>query len=178
MQAPSQPGSHYCNYKHTHSIVPLAVTGRDYEGLYADIGTNRKISDGGVWSLANNLANENALNFLSPKCLPFGTQKVPYVLTGDDAFTLKPYLIKPCPQSGLTEERRIYNYCHSRTKGISENLFGIIANRWHVFRLVILLPPKTIEIMLIATLTVHNFLRKSPSRNIFCPAGVATSENR
>ena len=29
-----------------------------------------------------------------------------------------------------------------------------------------------------ATLTVHNFLKKSPSRNICCPAGLADSENR
>ena len=29
-----------------------------------------------------------------------------------------------------------------------------------------------------ATLTVHNFLTKSPSRNIYCPAGLADSEDR
>ena len=181
MQPPSESGSHYFNYKHTNSIVLLAVAGPDYECLYADIGTNGRVSDGGVWSkcsLENNLANGNALSLPPPKCLPFGTQKVPYILAGDDAFALKPYLMKPYPQSGLTEDRRIYNYRHSRARRISENLFGIIANRWRVFRSVILLPPKTIEIMLMATLTIHNFLRKSPSRNIYCPAGLADSENR
>ena len=50
MQPPSELGSHYFNYKHTHSIVLLAVAGPDYECLYADIGTNGRVSDGGVWS--------------------------------------------------------------------------------------------------------------------------------
>ena len=181
MQPPSELGSRYFNYKHTHSIVLLGVDGPDYECLCADIGTNGRVSDGGVWSkcsLANNLANGNALNLPPPKCLSFGMQKVPYGLAGDDAFTLKPYFMKPYPQSGLTEDRRIYNCHHSRARRISENLFGIIANCWRVFRSVILLPPKTIEIMLMATLTVHNFLRKSPSRNIYCQASPADSENR
>ena len=30
--------------------------------------------------------------------------------------------------------------------------------------------------MLMAMLTIHNFLRKSPSRNIYCPAGLTDSE--
>ena len=148
MQPPSESGSHYFNYKHTHSIVLLAVAGPDYECLYADIGTNGRVSDGGVWSkcsLANNLASGNALSLPPPKCLPFGTQKVPYVLAGDDAFALKPYLMKPYPQSGLTEDRRTYNYRHSRARRISENLFGIIANRWRVFRSVNCYPPKQLK---------------------------------
>ena len=32
---------------------------------------------------------------------------MPHVFVADDAFALKPYLMKPYPQSGLTEERRI-----------------------------------------------------------------------
>ena len=83
----------------------------------------------------------------------------------------------PYPQSGLTDERRIFNYRLSTARRIFENLFGIIANRWRVFRSVILLSPKSIEVMLMATLTIHNFLRKSPSRNIYCPAGLTDSEN-
>ena len=109
----------------------------------------------------------------APSCLPLCEKVVPYVFVGDDAFALKPNMMKPYPQTGLTEDKRIYNYRHSRARRISENLFGILANRWRVFRSVILLPPETIEHLVLATLTVHNFLRKSSSRNVYCPPGLA-----
>ena len=41
-------------------------------------------------------------------------EDAPYVFLGDDAFALKKYMMKPFPQQGLTQERRIYNYRHSR----------------------------------------------------------------
>ena len=50
MQPPANAGSYYYNYKNTHSIVLMAVAGQDYECHYADVGTNGRISDGGVFN--------------------------------------------------------------------------------------------------------------------------------
>ena len=174
MQPPPNAGSHYYNYKHTHSMILLAIAGPDYECLYADIGTNGRISDGGVWnksSLSRGIET-GEISLPKSKRLPYGAVEVPYVFLGDNAFALKTYLMKPYSQSGLTDDKRIYNYRHSRARRISENLFGIIANRWRVFRSVILLPPETIQAITMATLTMHNFLRKSQSKNIYCPIGI------
>ena len=174
MQPPPNSGSKYYNYKHTHSIILMAIAGPDYECTYADVGKNGRASDGGVWSkcyLAKAI-NEGIISFPSPVCLPYGSNKIPYVFVGDEAFALKPYLMKPYPQSGLNDERRVYTYRHSRARRISENLFGIISSRWRVFRSAILLPPKSIETITLATLCIHNFLRKSGSRDIYCPAGL------
>ena len=52
----------------------------------------------------------NPLNLPSPKPLPGRSRKVPFVLTGDDAFSLTTLLMKPIPQTGLTNEQRIFNY--------------------------------------------------------------------
>ena len=46
LQPPPASGSHFFNYKKTHSIVLMAVAGPDYECLYADVGTNGCVSDG------------------------------------------------------------------------------------------------------------------------------------
>ena len=70
-----------------------------------------------------------------------------YVLLGDDAFALKPYPMKPYAQQGLDAEKRLYNYRHSRARRISENLFGILANRWRFMRNVMLLHPDVIEVL-------------------------------
>ena len=38
MQPPTGSGSHYVNYKHTHSVVLMAIAGPDYQCIYADVG--------------------------------------------------------------------------------------------------------------------------------------------
>ena len=50
IQPPANAGSYYYNYKHTNSIVLMAIAGPDYECIYADVGTNGRISDGGLWN--------------------------------------------------------------------------------------------------------------------------------
>ena len=40
IKKPSNCGSYYYNYKHTHSIILLAIAGPEYECLYADVGSN------------------------------------------------------------------------------------------------------------------------------------------
>ena len=50
------------------------------------------------------------------KCLLFGFKKVPHVIVADDTFALKTYTMKPYPQKGLIEDKRIYNYCLSCAK--------------------------------------------------------------
>lgn len=86
-------------------------------------------------------------------------------------------MMKPYPQNGLTEDRRIYNYRHSRARRISENLFGIIANRWRIFRPAILLPPDTVELIILSPLGLHNYLRRSSSSSTYTPVGLPDRED-
>ena len=179
MQPPANAGSYYYNYKHTNSIVLMAVAGPDYECLYADVGTNGRVSDGGVWNkctLSQGI-EDGSVSLPPPKCLPYGVAEIPHVFVGDDAFALKKNLMKPYAQNGLTMEKRVYNYRHSRARRISENLFGIVTNRFRVFRTVLQLAPRTIESLVMTGLLLHNYLRKSPSRNIYCPQGLIDSES-
>ncbi|KAG8238502.1 hypothetical protein J437_LFUL017800 [Ladona fulva] len=46
IQAPTNGGSHYFNYKVTHSIILLGVANANYQFTYIDVGCNRKVSDG------------------------------------------------------------------------------------------------------------------------------------
>ena len=178
MQPPPNAGSHYYNYKGTNSIVLMAVAGPDYECIYADFGTNGRVSDGGVWNKCGltQAIDEQSISLIPPpKCLPFGVTQVPHVFLGDDAFALKKHMMKPYPQNGLSEDKRVYNY--SRARRLSENLFGILANKWRVFRSIIVLPPSTIQSLIMAALVLHNYLQKSSSRTTYCPTGLLDSED-
>lgn len=165
IQQPKNSGSHFYDYKGNNSIVLLAVFGPDYSCLWASVGTNGRSSDSAIWQsadlrLALNSAN-NPLDIPSPKPLPGRDKPVPYVLTGDDAFALTKYLLKPFPQTGLSVEQRIFNYRLSRMRRISENGFGLLANRWRIFRSIIELPPATVNVLILAALVLHNYLRYS-----------------
>ena len=53
IRKPSNAGSYYYNYKHTHSIILLSIAGPEYECLYADVGSNGRVNDSGVGTKAH-----------------------------------------------------------------------------------------------------------------------------
>lgn len=47
--APMGIGSEYYNYKKQHSMVLMAIVDAQYQFILCDFGTNRRVSDGGVF---------------------------------------------------------------------------------------------------------------------------------
>lgn len=69
----------------------MAIVDYNYCFKYIDVGYNGRISDGGVFR------NCNMFVQLENSILPQGT-----FIVGDDAFPLKPYLLKPLSGENLT----------------------------------------------------------------------------
>ncbi|XP_063602199.1 uncharacterized protein LOC134778223 [Penaeus indicus] len=178
MVAPDRSGSLYYNYKGTFSIVLLGVADANYNFLYADVGCQGRISDGGVFkytSLYNNLENKSAH---VPKCeaLPGRTEPVPYILVGDDAFAMSTYLLKPYPGCALDIPKRVFNYRLSRARRIIENVFGIMSSKFRVFLKPMALQPCKVECVVLSCVYLHNYLRKnSVSRQNYTPPGTLDS---
>ena len=81
--------------------------------------------------------------------------------------------MKPYPQKELSSNKRIFNYRLSRARRISENAFGILANRWQVFRKPFLLKPEKVKVITYSALILHNFLRSgSTTGKIYIPPNV------
>ena len=116
IQAPSNGGSSFYNYKGTHSVVLLAVCDAHYRFIMVDIGDAGRHSDGGILSNSEfgKGLERNSL-FLPPdRPLPGMSTFVPYVVVGDEAFPLKNHMMRPYPGKNLTDAQAVYNYRLSR----------------------------------------------------------------
>ena len=108
IQAPSNSGSLFHNYKGTYSIVLLAVVDYDYRFRVIDVGSYGRSSDGGT--LANSAfgqALKSGTLDLPEDCpIPAaeGLGPMPHVFVGDEAFPLQKNLMRPFPGRNLTRE--------------------------------------------------------------------------
>lgn len=179
MQAPRNSGSSFFNYKGTHSVVLLAVCDAHYRFILVDLGDAGRHSDGGVLSNSEfgKALEAGSLSFPAPRPLPGTTQPdLPYIIVGDEAFPLKPYMMRPYPGRNLPENQAVFNYRLSRARRIIENSFGIMAARWRLFRRPIIADPDRVVSYSQAAIALHNYLRTTES-SVYCPAGFVDGED-
>lgn len=168
---PPNSGSYFYNYKGYFSIVLLAVVDANLEFIYANVGQNGRISDGGVID-----------NTMFYKKLKKGDLNVPkkeetignlnFVFVGDEAFSLREDFLKPYAQKGLTYDQRIFNYRLSRSRRVVENAFGLLASKFRIFHTTITLGPEKIDHIVMACVVLHNLLRRTCGRNYIKPSEI------
>ena len=138
----------------------MAVVDANYRFIYVDIGSNGRISDGGIFRETSlcQMLEQKQLNIPQAKSIPNCNKTYPYILLGDDAFALKEYLMKPFPWRNLTEDQKYYNYRLSRARQSVEMAFGILSHRFRVLFTTICLPPQKVESIVKASCVLHNFI--------------------
>ncbi|XP_063925016.1 uncharacterized protein LOC135138913 isoform X2 [Zophobas morio] len=137
IKCPQKSGSNYFCYLKKFSIVLMAIVGPDYKFLCVDIGGFGKNSDSGIFE-ASNMGMKcelGQMNFPQDKNLPGQTEPCPHVFIGDEAFALRPYLMRPFPyrQSRSNIRKEKYNTRLCRARRVVENAFGILAQKWRIF---------------------------------------------
>ena len=135
---------------------------------YISVGSFGSESDGGIFAnsdLAGLLRRqmESGDVLPGPRPLPNTDISLPHYLVGDEAFPLQRHLMRPYPRASLAGEeadaRRIFNYRLSRARRCVENAFGIMAQRWRIFRGTVgVAPDKAVTIVKTACV-LHNFVR-------------------
>lgn len=96
-QSPIKTGSEYYNYKSFFSIVFFALVDADYNFLFVDVGSQGRISDGGVFKHTKlyDLIEKGKLKLPEKDVLPGRDRPVPYVIVADEAFGLTEHIMKP-----------------------------------------------------------------------------------
>lgn len=159
--APPNSGSMYYNYKGTYSVVLLAVADANYNIIYADVGCQGQISDGGVFKYTTfcHELESGKLDLPAPQALPGQTERLQFIFVADDAFALSANIMKPYPghKPGSSSPERIFNYWLSRARRIIENVFGILSARFRVLLTTINLHPDKVKSVVLACIYLHNF---------------------
>lgn len=176
---PACSGATYFNYKHTYSVILLAVADANYRFVFVDIGSQGRCSDAGVFSesLLNEALEANSLKLPAPTPLPGTNKDMPYWLLADDAFPLREHILKPYPQRNLNFEQRIFNYRLSRARRCIENAFGIMANRFRVMLNPICVTPERVNHIVLACCAMHNMLRTIAPNRYVLPADIVIGQH-
>ena len=162
IRKPRKSGSLFYNYKGFFSIVLLALVDADYQFIWANVGSYGSSSDCGIYNRSDlePALRNGTLGLPQPEPLPHDDRDTPYFMIGDDAFPLRPWMVKPFSHRYLTHDERIFNYRCSRARRVVENGFGILANRFRCLLSTLpTTPPTTVKIV-VACLCLHNLMRE------------------
>lgn len=175
LECPINSGSEYYNYKRTFSIVLMALVDSHYNFIFADIGCQGRISDGGVFTntVLWSKMQTNDLNLPQPHPLPGSNIDVPYIFLGDGAFALSENIMKPYSGNhNLGSPKRKFNQILSGARVVVENTFGILVTKFRIFKKPINLQPEKAALITLTCILLHNFLRRSTtSSHIYTPSG-------
>ncbi|XP_008179385.1 uncharacterized protein LOC103308193 [Acyrthosiphon pisum] len=139
IKCPNNSGSKNFCYLKKFSVVLMAIVDPDYKFICIDVyicidvsGYGRN-SDGGILeeSIMGKRLEAGTLNVPEDKPLPGKVEKSPMVIIGDEAFSLKTYIMKPFPRRQSRNDRKkdTYNYRLCRARRVVENAFGILAKK-------------------------------------------------
>lgn len=115
MQAPSNSGSEYYIYKNFHSMILMAVCDANYKFTLVDLGAYGRQGDKNVYNSSSISKSLDKGKLGVPPCrkLPYSQRYLPHVFLGDDAFPLKPFMMKLYPgrfTGKMPKDQRIFNY--------------------------------------------------------------------
>lgn len=154
----------------------MAIVDANYNFIFADVGCQGRISDGGVFRNTTfyHKLQKGELNLPNDQSLPGRQQNMPFVFVADDAFPLLRHIMKPYPGTNARgSEKRIYNYRLSRARRIVENAFGILSAVFRVLRKPLLLQPDKASLIIMTCVYLHNYLMKrKASRKLYNSPGM------
>lgn len=161
--APPNSGSQFYNYKRTFSIVLMALVDANYKFIAIDVGSYGKNSDGGIFANSSfgKSLEKNKLNVPKDRNLPGTQTPAPFVIVGDGAFPLKPYLLRPYPGKKINGdvEKQVFNYRLSRARRVSENAFGNLVQKFRIYFRSINLFPENVDKVILTTCILHNYIK-------------------
>ncbi|XP_033611208.1 protein ALP1-like [Cryptotermes secundus] len=146
---------------------PQGVSDPEYKFITIDVGAKGSQNDGGTFAASSLCASLESKNFnMPPDCeLPTSSEKLPNVLIADEAYPLKPYLLKPYARKNLTPAKTAFNYRLSRARRCIECAFGILYAKWRILGKDIETSVPNAIAIIKCTCVLHNVIRDKDGEN-------------
>lgn len=91
---------------------------------------------------------------------------MPYTFIGDETFSLSLDIVRPFSGKDLSDTKRIFNYRLSRVRRNDECAFGILSNKWKIFKKSINGNVDLSILLLKTCCALHNFVRTRDGFNV------------
>ena len=154
--APKEHPLDYYNRKGYHSLLMQALVDDEYRFLNVNTGWPGSVHDARMLSNSKLFQKCEAGTFLPRWEESLGTTTVPLLILGDPAYPLRPWLMKPFSDTGLTPRQRKFNYQLSRSRVVVENAFGRLKGRWRTLMKRIDNDIKYVPTLVMACCVLHN----------------------
>ncbi|XP_042889101.1 uncharacterized protein LOC122264324 isoform X2 [Penaeus japonicus] len=165
---PQGSGSMHLNYKDCFSIMLMVVADSEYRFTFVDIRCVGSDCDSSIFKHTSfwKSIDENELPFPKPKPLP-GIEHpcVPYVLLGDEAFSLHTNLMRPFSGRQLSITKRVFNYRLNRTRRCVEHAFSLLSSKWKIFHRPLNVSQELAMNVIKACCVLHNFVLERDGYN-------------
>ena len=122
----------YFNFKGFYSIVLVALVDAEYRFVWASVGAPGNMHDSTLLQ-----STDLWKKIVDRKVIPNVAQQVenveiPPLILGDGAFPLRTWIMKPHGNAVLPDDKRYFNYRHSRARLVTEGAFGRLKSRFRV----------------------------------------------
>ena len=82
--------------------------------------------------------------------------EIPPLILGDGAFPLQTFLMKPHGNAVVPDNKRYFNFCHSRARLVTEGAFGRLKSRFRVLYHKCECNKETVKLYGLACVVLHN----------------------
>lgn len=152
----------YFNFLKYFSVVLQDVADANKTFITIEIGARGKQSDGGTFAASTlfQLLESGLFNVPEPKAFPETETILPHVLIGDEAYPLKPYLMRPYPGRELIPIKENFNKRLSTASKCIECAFGIMRTKWRLLGKDIEQAPEDAHDIIKCMCILHNVIRE------------------
>ena len=148
----------YFNFQNKgfYSIVLMALVDAKYRFIWTSIGAPGNTHDS-TYFQSTDLWGKICAGEIIPSISPIlDAIEIPPLILGDGAFSMRSWIIEPHGEAVLTEERRYFNFRHSRARLVTEGAFELLKSRFRVLHRRCESNKETVKLMGLACVVLQN----------------------